>query len=117
MNEEGKSKLEKKVLEGIYGEPEIKKEEKNRYLGQFKERVIDYVTINEVKEETGYNKIKKAINNPQADKIIINRDVDINYAQDYIRLARENNLKFKRIDSPDFKGDIVLVVASNKAVK
>jgi len=116
MRNEDKSELEKKVLEGVYGEPELKKEEKNRYLGQFKERVIDYLTDDEINKEESYNKIEEAVKSPQADKVIINRDVDMNYAQSYIKLARNNDLKFKRIDSPDLKGDIVLVVASDRAL-
>jgi len=116
MKKEGKSKLEKKVMEGIYGEPELKKEEKNRFLGQFKERVISFLTYKQVMEKGINNKILTAIKDPEAAKIVIDRDVDIDYARDYIELARENNLKFKRIDSPDFIGDIALVIVSNHAV-
>jgi len=116
MKKEGKSKLEKKVMEGIYGEPELKKEEKNRFLGQFKERVINFLTYKQVMEKGINNKILTAIKDPEAAKIVIDRDVDIDYARDYIELARENNLKFKRIDSPDFIGDIALVIVSNHAV-
>ena len=116
MKKEGKSKLEKKVMEGIYGEPELKREEKNRFLGQFKERVINFLTYKQVMEKGINNKILTAIKDPEAAKIVIDRDVDIDYARDYIELARENNLKFKRIDSPDFIGDIALVIVSNHAV-
>lgn len=37
-------------------------------------------------------------------------------AKEYIDLARENGLSFKKVESDDFKGDIGLVVVSDKAV-
>ena len=111
-----KSELEKKVEEGIYGAPEIKKGEKRRYLGEYKERVIKYLTYEQVIEEGTYPEILEAIKHPQAQKLIIDRSVDIDYAQDYIDLAHKNNISFKRVDSPDFKGDVALVVVGSDAV-
>ncbi len=114
--DETKTKLEKKVMEGIYGSPEIKKEEKRRYLGEFAERVIRYLTYEQVIEPGTYPEILEAIKHPEAKKLIIDRRVDLDLANDYVQLARENDLSFKRIDSPDLKGDIALVVVSDGAV-
>ncbi|MFW5980406.1 MAG: YueI family protein [Halanaerobiaceae bacterium] len=115
MDEE-KSKLEKKVEEGIYGQPEIKKGEKNRFLGEFKERVIKYLTYDQVVEEGVYPEIEEALKNPAAKKMVIDREVDMSYANDYIELAQKENISFKRAHSPSFKGEVALVVVSNKAV-
>lgn len=111
-----KSKLEKKVQEGIYGVPELKKDEKNRYLGEFEERVIRYLNYGQVMEPGTYPQILEAIKHAQAKKLIIDRQIDLKFAQEYIDLARNHDLSFKRIDSPELKGDIALVVASDKAV-
>ena len=119
MSEEqrGKSELEKAVEQGVSGPPEIKKDEKNRFLGEFKERVIRYLTYEQVVEPGTYSEILDAINHPQADKLIIDREVNDERARDYIDLALKNGLEFKRIDSPNFKGDVGLVVVSGGAVK
>jgi len=119
MSEEqrGKSELEKAVEQGVSGPPEIKKDEKNRFLGEFKERVIRYLTYEQVVEPGTYSEILDAINHPQADKLIIDREVNDERARDYIDLALKNGLEFKRIDSPNFKGDVGLVVVSGEAVK
>ena len=111
-----KSDLEKKVEEGLYGRPEIKKEEKNRFLGQFEERVIRYLTYKQVIEPGTYPEILNAIGHQVAEKLIIDREVELSYARDYIELARENKLDFQRIDSPEFKGDVALVVVSGQRV-
>ncbi len=111
-----KSKLEDKVLEGIYGKKELKKSERNRFLGEYKERVFRYLTYKQVIEPGTYPEILNAIRNPEAKKLIIDREVDLVAANDYVKLAAENNLFFKRVDSPDFKGDIALLVVSDHAV-
>lgn len=115
MNGE-KSKLEEKVMEGIHGKKELKKAERNQFLGEFKERVIRYLTYNQVIEPGTYPEILEAIRNSDAKKLIIDREVDLAAANDYIKLASENNLLFKRVDSPEFKGDVALVVVSDHAV-
>lgn len=114
--EEKKSKLEDKVLEGVYGKKELKKSEKDYYLGEFKERVIRYLTVQQVLEKGTYPEIFEAIKSPDASKLIIDREIDLSAANEYVKLAAENNLTFKRVDSPDFKGDIGLVVVSDHAV-
>ncbi len=111
-----KNKLEQRLKEGYYGKPELKKEEKNYFLGEFKERVICYLTYNQVVEPGTYPEILEAIRHPEARKLVIDRQVELEAAEDYIKLAHHNNIQFKRIDSPDFKGDVALVVVSDQKV-
>ncbi len=111
-----KSKLEDKVMEGIYGKKELRKSERNRFLGEYEERVIRYLTYNQVLEPGTYPEILNAIRNTEAKKLIIDREVDLLAANDYVKLAADNNLLFKRVDSPDFKGDVALIVVSDHAV-
>lgn len=111
-----KSKLEEKLIEGIYGKKEIKKSERNRYLGEYKERVITYLTFDQILEPGIHPEILDAVKDPEAVKLIINRKVNLSAANNYVKLAAENKLLFKRVDSPDFAGDIALVVVSDHAV-
>lgn len=111
-----KSRLEEKVIEGVYGKKEIKKEERNLFLGEYLERVISYLSHKQVIEKGIYPEIFEAIKHPEAKKLIIDRNVDLSAANEYIKLASENGLLFKRVDSPDFKGDVALVVVSDHAV-
>ncbi|MFP4661372.1 MAG: YueI family protein [Halanaerobiales bacterium] len=114
--DEKKSKLEEKITEGVYGKKELKKSEKNRYLGEFKERVIRYLTMDQLLEKGVYPEIIEAVRHPEAKKLIIDRKADLSAANEYVKLASANNLTFKRVDSPDLKGDVALVVVSDHAV-
>ncbi|MFW6409421.1 MAG: YueI family protein [Halanaerobiales bacterium] len=116
MADEEKSELEKKVMEGIHGQPELKKGEKDRFLGQFAERVIRYLSYKQVKEDGIYPEIMEALRHPQAAKLLVSRDVDLEQANEYIKLARDKDLTFRRVDSPELKGEVALVVAADEAV-
>jgi uncharacterized protein YueI len=52
----------------------------------------------------------------EAKKLIISRKANLDSAKEYIKLARENGLSFKKVGSPEFKGEIALVVVSDHAV-
>lgn len=116
LSNQDKNELEQTVSAGIHGGFELKKGERRRFLGEFKERVIKALTFSQIIEPGVYPEILEAIKDSEAKKLIINRQSDMQAAKEYINLARKNGLSFKKVESDDFKGDIGLVVVSDKAV-
>lgn len=114
---EKRSKLEETLLQGIYGKKELKRMERNHYLGEYEERVIRYLTRKQVLEKDIYPEILAAIKHPAARTLIVDRKIELSAANDYIKTALENGLQYKRVDSPDFVGDVGLVVVSDQAVE
>lgn len=115
-NKNGESKLEKTAREGAFGPTEIKKGEKNRYLGEFEERIIAYLTEKQVTEKALYPELKEALRNDEAYKLIIRGDMNKKDITEYIKWAREEGVSFNRKNSPDFKGNVALAVAGKQAV-
>lgn len=113
---EQESKLEKTAREGAFGSVELKKGEKNRFLGEFKERVITYLTESQLKEKALYPEIKTALNQSEAAKLIIRGDIDKKYFSRYIKWARQAEVSFNRKNSPEFRGEVALAVAGKDAV-
>ena len=89
MNNNGESKLEKTAREGAFGPTELKKGEKNRFLGEFEERVIAYLSESQIKEKALYPEIKEALQSKEANKLIIRGDIDKSLISDYIEWARD----------------------------
>lgn len=112
-----KSALEQAVLAGIYGPPELKKEERQYFLGQFRERVIKVLTFEQIAEPGTYPEIREAMGHPLARRLIVSRRAILSESQEYIHLAREYNLAFTTVDNPDYKGPVGLVVAAEQAVE
>ncbi|RAK09813.1 uncharacterized protein YueI [Halanaerobium saccharolyticum] len=116
MPNNNESKLERKAREGAFGPTEIKKGEKNRFLGEYAERVIAYLTEDQIKERALYPEVKDALKSKEANKLIIRGDIDKKCISDYIKWAREEGLRFNRKNSPDFRGNVALAVAGKDAV-
>ncbi|CCU80038.1 DUF1694 domain-containing protein [Halanaerobium saccharolyticum subsp. saccharolyticum DSM 6643] len=115
-NNNGESKLEKTAREGAFGSKEIKKGEKNRFLGEFEERVIAYLTEDQIKEKALYPEVKGALKNDEAYKLIIRGDIAKNHISKYIEWARKEGVRFNRKNSPEFRGDVALAVVGKDAV-
>lgn len=101
---------------GIIGPPIIKEEERNLYLGEFKERVLLALTREEVARKENNNKAKTAMEDPRAVAVIVHDQVPYANYQNYRKLAEAHNLEFTVRYGPDFKGDLGLVVVSDKAL-
>ena len=111
-----KPDLDKYIQYGIHGTPELKKEERARFLNNFRERVIKALTIKQVEEEGTYKEILQAIKDPRACKLVVSGDVKLQFAMEYVNLARQHNLQFTISHNPGYKGDIGLVVVGECAV-
>lgn len=111
-----KSELERKAEAALNGGPKLKQSEKNRFLGEFRERVLIALTLEQVEEEGTYPEVLQAIRDKEAVKLILDRGVAMKKAREYIRLAHQNHLSFKKIEAANTHSKIALVVVSDHAV-
>ncbi|ABO48972.1 protein of unknown function DUF1694 [Desulforamulus reducens MI-1] len=111
------SELEKTISAGLNGPPELKREEKNRYLGQFKERVIKMLTKGQVSEPAIYPEILDALKDPRASKLIINGDIPEVFTLKYQKLARQQGKHYFLVHDPALQGKTGLIVVSKDAVE
>lgn len=111
-----KSELDKILSVGLYGPPEIKREEKLHYLGEFRERIIRLLSKKQVMEPGIYPEIAKSLEDKRASHMLINGDIDLRFTDKYLELARDKGKNATITSDPDFKGDTGLVVVSADAV-
>ncbi len=112
----GKSKLEKTLQAGARGPFQLRRKERQHHLGEFRERLIRALTVEQVEGNGTYPEILEAMSHPRASKLVVSRAVELTAASEYIREAREKGLSFTTVDSPSFKGELGLVVAADDAV-
>ncbi|GEM_PF-298832 len=111
-----KDKVEQALLVGLHGAPELKYDEKVQYLGEFRERIIKKLTTAQVREKGIYSEILQALEDPRADKLIINGSINYRVIEKYKSLAaRCKKISTVRSD-PSFQGDTGLIVISDEAV-
>lgn len=94
---------------------ELRRGEKRRLLGQFRERVIKVLTKEQLTEDWFYTDILEAIKDQRSSKVLVKG----NYrkpARKYTDYAVKYNKRVIISDNPEYLGDIVFVVAADDAV-
>ena len=116
MAENKGNELERYMDFALGNIPEIKKDEKRRWLGEFRERVIFALTKDQIKRREAIKVLEEKIKDGKAKKLIINMKVGPEISGAFMELAAKYDLDYKSVDSPDHRGDIALILASDDAV-
>ncbi|MEG6520517.1 YueI family protein [Desulfotomaculum sp. 1211_IL3151] len=109
--------LQKTIAAGLHGPPELKKAEKNRYLGQFRERVIRMLSKRQVSEPAIYPEIVEALKDPRAFKLLINGEIPQVFTAKYQKLAKQIGINYSLVHDAELKGETGLIVAAKDAVE
>lgn len=115
-NLSNKDRLEQAFARGIDRVPELKKDEKMHFLGEFRERVIKRLTKKQVANPLISPEITKALQDKRSVKMLLNGDLSIKFTNKYTKLARKVGKPFTSVHNPELKGDTGLVVISDQAV-
>lgn len=112
----GKTELEKTLEYGIMGTPQIKPEEKRIWLGEFRERIILGLTMEQVRMMEAPYIVRKALKDPMAEILIVNNNIPMEITRNYMKLAREMDKEYKSMPT-DAREAMGLVVVSRSAVE
>lgn len=103
---------------GMYGAPQIKPDEKRKYLGTFRERIYLSMTLAEMSKASNLAYFKAELTNNPNHQVLINAALAPHLQNTYMVAAQKANCPFKIVDTenqtqPDAIG---LVYAGETAV-
>jgi uncharacterized protein YueI len=110
-----KDELKNTIAAGIYGTPELKPDEKRRYLGSFRERVIQAVTFDQLRTKEGLKVMTQALKDRRAVELLIHQKARTT-AMPLIVEAQRCGLDFTIVSDPRFVGDIAVALVAAQAV-
>lgn len=108
--------LDDYINKGVYGEKEIKKEEKITFLGTFRERIIAVLTNAQVRESGVYKEIEELMKKHKDAKLLLNGEINYNDLSKYIKMANKHHIPFSIYDHQEYTTDIGLVLAFDYAI-
>lgn len=110
------SNVDEYLQNGIYGTKQIKPEERKKFLGTLRERIVVVLTKSQVMERGVYPEMETCMDeNPDA-IMLLNGDLDYSFLSDYIHLARKKDISFSIVANQNSKTDIGLVLAYEHAI-
>lgn len=103
---------------GLYGSPQIKPDEKRKYLGTFRERIYLTMTFSEITDSKKLKDLQAELTTNPKQQLLINGLVDSAIQKKYIALAQKENCLFTLVNSDvtDHQDSIALVYAADHAV-
>ena len=107
-------RLKKTVLAGIHGPPELRPDEKRRFLGFFRERVIEAVTFGQIRTKEGREAITTALKDSRAARLVIHQEAR-SRSMALITEAQKKGVPFTVVSDPTFRGEVAVLVAANDA--
>lgn len=112
----GKSELERTLQAGISGEPQLRREEKSHYLGEFRERVLRMLTRSQVGEPVVFPEIEEALKDPRSSFLVAHGDISDHALAKYRKLAERYRKPLTTRHGSEYEGETGLIVASREAV-
>lgn len=101
---------------GIYGNKEIKPEEKRRYLGTFRERVALALTTSQTCTKKHLKYVEEQIKVHKSARLLLNGSLSYDAYSPYIKLANLHGLQFSVVNNKDHKSDLGVVLAYDYAI-
>jgi uncharacterized protein YueI len=111
-----KPTVEEVLQQGIYGVKETKPEERRKYLGTLRERIIAALYKNQVRESRVYPQIEQSIKEKPMAHLFLNGSINYGELSKYVKLAKKHKIKYTIVSNKENDTDIGLVLAMDYAV-
>lgn len=102
--------------QGMYGPLQTKPDERRKFLGTLRERVIIALTKVQIREEGIYPEVEEALKNNPKGNLLLNGNMNYSYLSKYTKLAKKYNIESSIVTNKDYDSEMGLVFASDSAI-
>lgn len=109
--------LQDHLNKGMYGTPQIKPDEKRKYLGTFRERVALTMTFAEVKDKEYQQDLKQMLSQHPELRVIVNGQIKNPLLNELLQIFKQTNVQFTLNTDrclPHAENDLAIVVCDAK---
>jgi uncharacterized protein YueI len=111
-----KPTVEEVLKQGIYGAMETKPEERRKFLGTLRERIIVALYKNQVREKKIYPQIEQCMKEKPLAHLFLNGNMNYNELSKYVKLANKYKIKHTIVTNKEHETEIGLVLAMEYAI-
>lgn len=111
-----KNNVDQYLKQGIYGMKEIKPDERKKFLGTLRERVVAVLYQSQVSENVIYPEIVQLIKKHPKACLFLNGNMTDVYLSKYVELATLHKIRYKIVFNKDYNTDLGLVLAEDTAI-
>ncbi|HLO10666.1 MAG TPA: YueI family protein [Pseudoneobacillus sp.] len=111
-----RDQVDEYLQQGIYGPKEIKPDERKRFLGTLRERIVVALTQSQVRESKVLTQIEKIMKDHPKAHLYLNGQIEYNSLSKYLKVAGRIGIPFTIVNNKDVETDIGLVLAYDYAI-
>ncbi|WP_201716524.1 YueI family protein [Rossellomorea arthrocnemi] len=101
---------------GMYGQKQTKPDERRKFLGSLRERIVIALTQSQVREKGVYKEVQESLKSHPDAKLLLNGNMSYTFLSKYIKLADTYHVSFSMVTNKDIETDIGLVLAYDHAI-
>ncbi|MCC5803349.1 YueI family protein [Rossellomorea vietnamensis] len=101
---------------GIYGQKQTKPDERRKFLGTLRERIVIALTQSQVREKGIYKEVLDQLKKHPDAKLLLNGNMSYTFLSKYIKLADTYHVSFSMVTNKEIETDIGLVLAYDHAI-
>lgn len=109
--------LDEYLKKGMYGEKEIKPDERRKFLGTIRERVIIVLTQPQMREKGIYTEVEDAIKSYPDAKIFLNGHLDYETISKYTKIINGYDRDYTIVTNKSYNSKYGLVIAAEYAIE
>jgi uncharacterized protein YueI len=111
-----RNKVDEILQQGIYGPKEIKPEERKRFLGTLRERIVVALTQAQVRDNSVNTELERIMKENAKAHLYLNGQIEYETLSRFLKMARNIGMQFTIVNNQDVETDIGLVVAYDHAI-
>lgn len=104
------------IQQGIYGPRETKPDERRKFLGTIRERIVIALTQAQVREKGIYKQVEEAIKENREAHLYLNGNINYAVASKYTKIASAYDVNYTFVTKKEHHSDIGLVLAYDHAI-
>ncbi|OCA82989.1 hypothetical protein A8F94_17735 [Bacillus sp. FJAT-27225] len=112
----GKPTVEDVLQQGIHGQKQLKPEERRKFLGTIRERVLIALKKGQVLEKGIYPQVEQLMKEHHDSHLYMNGTLSYEDFSKYLKIARENNIDYTIVTNKEYDTHLGLVLACPYAV-
>ncbi|WP_260871816.1 YueI family protein [Bacillus sp. X1(2014)] len=111
-----KTTVDEVLQQGIYGPLETKPDERRKFLGTLRERIVVALTKSQVGEANVYPQVEKQMKEKPKSHLFLNGNMSYETLSKYVKLATKYKIEHTLVTNKDHDSEIGLVLAMDHAI-
>ncbi len=104
------------IQQGMYGTRQTKPDERRKFLGTIRERIVIALTKDQVREKGIYKQVEQAIKENRNARLYLNGNINYKVLSKYTKIASKYDVSYTFVTNKNSKSEIGLVLAYDHAI-